>query len=139
MKRLFFAIAFAAIALPANAEIYKIRLSGGGNAYWTGAANSYVRIETRQGNIVQLFQSTLVSNMLTGFGKWWDHPVTASRACPLTNDEWSEATNCITGTLNTIKLPEDTNPKDFVYEFKWQENGSSQQAKADLRNAKPEK
>ncbi|KGG14147.1 MULTISPECIES: hypothetical protein [Prochlorococcus] len=138
MKKFLFAIAFTVFALPASAEIYKIRLSGGGNAYWTGAANSYVRIETRQGNIVQLFQSTLVSNMLTGLGKWWDHPVIASRACPFTKDEWSEAKNCIIGTLNTIALPEGANPKDFVYEFKWEENGSTQQAKADLKNAKPE-
>ena len=47
--------------------------------------------------------------------------------------------NWIIGTLNTIKLPENTNPKDFVYEFKWEENGSVQQAKADLRNEQPEK
>jgi hypothetical protein len=51
--------------------IYKVRLTGGGNAFFTGAANQWGRAEVSSTNEVSLYQSTLVVNMITGLGKWY--------------------------------------------------------------------
>lgn len=133
-----FAITASLMATPVLAETYKVRISGGGNAYWTGAANSYAVLKIEDGNKVIIKQTTLVSNMITGFGKWWDHPVTASRACPLQANEWESSENCVVGAGDTIQLQPDALPKSFSYEFKWTENGVTQRAVVDLKKAVPE-
>jgi hypothetical protein len=133
------AISLLICPVAANAETYKIRISGGGNAWWTGAANSYAVISIFDGPIVTIKQTTLVSNMITGLGKWWDHPVTASRACPFENGEWESTENCIIGVGGRIQLPADSLPTSYSYEFRWNENGSTQRAVVDIRKAVPER
>ena len=111
---------------------YKIRFSGGGNAYWTGAANRYAIVKKINTNTWFVRQSTLVSNMLTGFGKWWDHDVIASRACLLENDGWENSESCIKGDGGILKLPKNSDIKDYSIEIKWNENGAEQYVKFKL-------
>lgn len=135
-------IAFYSVSMlsqPVHAETYKIRISGEGNAYWTGAANGYAIINIDSNNKVTIKQTTLVSNMITGFGKWWDHAVTASRACPLQANEWESTENCIVGDQDQIQIPQGSSPRNYSYEFKWSENGATQRAVVDLKKAVPAK
>jgi hypothetical protein len=126
-------------SLASKADTYKVRFSGGGNAWWTGAANKYAIINVNENNKVIIKQTTLVSNMITGFGKWWEHPVTASRACPLNSDGWDTPQNCILGLGNEIQIPLGKSIKEYSYQFKWEEDGATQNITIDLRNATPEK
>jgi hypothetical protein len=117
-------------------EIYKIRLSGDGNAYWTGAPNGYVVVEV-DANKVTIKQSTLVSNMITGFGKWWDHPILSSRACPEENGLPSRD-NCIEGSSGIVSLPPGASEKEYIYEISWNESNLVRTAKFSLKSAKAE-
>ena len=83
---------------------YKIRFAGGGNAYWTGAANKYAVVTKINDFNWYIKQTTLVSNMITGFGKWWDHDVTASRACLLEKDGWEDSKSCIKGKGGLLRM-----------------------------------
>jgi hypothetical protein len=76
------------------------------------------------GDKVKIVQSTLVLNALFGNAKWWDHPVTASRACKKTQDGWENSAECVVGDGDTVSLPASSDFRDYVYEFKWQEGGS---------------
>ena len=116
----------------AEAEEYKIRFSGGGNAYWTGAANKYAVVKKINDFTWYVRQTTLVSNMITGFGKWWDHDVTASRACLLEKDGWEDSKSCIKGDGGLLKLPKNRNIQDYSIEIKWNENGAEQYVKFKL-------
>ena len=111
---------------PSEALEYKIRFSGGGNAYWTGAANKYAVVKKISDGNWFVRQTTLVSNMITGFGKWWDHDVTASRACLLSSDGWEDTNTCIKGEGGLLKLPKGKDIKNYSIEIKWQENGAEQ-------------
>ena len=122
-----------------RAEVCKVRISGGGNAWWTGAANKYAILTVEPTNKVTIKQSTLVSNMITGLGKWWDHTVTASRACPLKSDGWDNSQDCIQGQGIEIQIPIGKSIKEYSYQFKWSENGGTQTITIDLNNAVPEK
>ena len=129
MKRLLLIPLVIALGMPALAEEYKVRFEGGGNAYWTGAGNKYAVVKRLGGDKWFVRQTTLVSNMLTGFGKWWDHDVTASRACLSANDGWGSGSDCIVGDEGFLKLPKNSDIKDYVIEIKWQENGAEQYTK----------
>ena len=121
--------------------IYKVRLTGGGNAFFTGAANQWGRAEVSSTNEVSLYQSTLVVNMITGLGKWYEHTVVTSRACPVSQKGWNDSANCIeaaanvVGTANIIQLPKDANPKDYYFDLQWEESGGLHRARMDIRNA----
>lgn len=78
----------------------------------------------KNGDTVKILQSTLVLNALFGNAKWWDHPVTASRACKKTQGGWEDSSECVVGDGDTISLPAGSDFRDYVYEFKWQEGGS---------------
>ena len=86
MKRLLLIPFVLSLGMPALAEEYKIRFEGGGNAAWTGAGNKYAVVKKLGRDKWIVRQTTLVSNKLTGLGKWWDHDVTASRACLSSED-----------------------------------------------------
>ena len=113
---------------------YKIRFSGGGNAYWTGAANKYAVVKKMYDFTWYVRQTTLVSNRITGFGKWWDHDVIASRACLLGKDGWENSESCIKGDGGLLRFPENSNIQDYLIEIKWIENGAEQYAKFKLNN-----
>ena len=129
---------YAQTAAPA---IYKVRLTGGGNAFFTGAANQWGRAEVSSTNEVSLHQSTLVVNMITGLGKWYEHTVVTSRACPVSQKGWNDSANCIeaaanvVGTANIIQLPKDANPKEYYFDLQWEESGGLHRARMDIRNA----
>ena len=67
-------------------------------------------------------------DQLLGTGKWWDHPVIASRACVVSEQVWDDASNCITGDKGVIKLPPEASPKKYTFEIKWKESGAIQHA-----------
>jgi hypothetical protein len=121
-----------------GSETYKVRFGGGGNAYWTGAANKYAVFNVNSNNMVTIKQTTLVSNMITGFGKWWDHEVTSSRACPLNSDGWENTDKCILGQGSVIQIPIGKSVKDYSFQFKWSEDGAMQSNTLDLKNSVPE-
>ena len=116
----------------AESKEYKIRFSGGGNAYFSGAANRYAVVKEMNNFTWYVRQTTLVSNMITGFGKWWDHDVTASRACLLEKDGWEDSKSCIKGDGGLLKLPKNSNIQDYSIEIKWNENDAEQYVKFKL-------
>ena len=134
MKRLLLIPLVISLGMPVAAEEYKIRFEGGGNAYWTGAGNKYAVVKRLGGDKWFIRQTTLVSNMLTGFGKWWDHDVTASRACLSTDDGWGSTTECVVGEEGFLALPKGSNIRDYVIEIKWMEDGGEQYTKFRITN-----
>lgn len=129
------------LAQTAAPAIYKVRLTGGGNAFFTGAANQWGRAEVSSTNEVSLYQSTLVVNTITGLGKWYEHTVVTSRACPVSQKGWNDSAKCIeaaanvVGTANIIQLPKDANPKEYYFDLQWEESGGLHRARMDIRNA----
>ena len=119
-------LSIASLKTYAGGTEYKIRFAGGGNAYWTGAANKYAVVKKMNDSNWYIKQTTLVSNMITGFGKWWDHDVTASRACLLEKDGWEDSKSCIKGEGGLLELPKNSDIKDYSIEIKWNENGAEQ-------------
>ena len=129
-KLLTVAAALLALAAPANAESWKIRLSGQGDVFVSGGSNTYVVAKTEPGNILSVYHTTLKSNYWTGAGVWYDHTPTASRACPVAQlGGWGEPQNCIDGQKGLIQLPEGAKATDYTIEIKWVENGAEQYAK----------
>ena len=129
MKRLLLIPFVLSLGMPALAEEYKIRFEGGGNAAWTGAGNKYAVVKKLGRDKWIVRQTTLVSNKLTGLGKWWDHDVTASRACLSSEDGWGSASDCVVGAKGLLDLPEGADIRDYEIEIKWQENGGEQYTK----------
>ena len=128
MKRLLILpLWLGAIASPALSAEYKVRL-GGGSAYWGGQAEFAV-INVSEENAVSIYHTTNTVDQFWGTGKWWDHEVTASRACLVSETEWSDGDNCINGTKGLIQLPPDANPLDYTYEIKWVEGGAKRYTK----------
>jgi hypothetical protein len=86
---------------------------------------SWGTFEIKDGRIVNIKQSTLVMDGLFGTSKWWDHPVTASRACKKTSGGWDNQSMCTEGVGSLITLPEGSDFREYIYEFKWVENGTT--------------
>lgn len=86
MKTLVAAVAIAGALLPSDALAaeYKIKL-GGGSAYW-GGHPSFAVVTLTAPNRVSIYHTTNTVDQLFGIGKWWDHKVIASRACPVGRD-----------------------------------------------------
>ena len=121
--------AFAALALitaPVQAAEYKVRLSGG-SAYW-GGQPSFAVVKTNDTNKVTIYQTTNTVDQFFGTGKWWDHKVTASRACIVDESGWSNKEDCVIGEGGVIQLADDANVKDYSYQIKWKEGGTVRQA-----------
>jgi hypothetical protein len=108
--------------------VYKVKLAGG-NAWVTGAPNSWAIFDVVDGRSVVVKQSTLVVNGWTGYSKWWDHNVIATRACKQTQTGWDDPASCVIGNGNVVQLPEGESIFDYFFEFKWEENGGVQVGK----------
>jgi hypothetical protein len=135
MKALFAAAALLALAAPAQAQSWKIRLSGQGDVFVSGGSNTYVVAKMEQGNTLSVYHTTLKSNYWTGAGVWYDHEPTASRACPVVQPAgWGESQNCIEGVKGRIQLPQGSVANDYAIEIKWVENGAEQYTKFRLAN-----
>ena len=80
--------------------------------------------EVTDGRIIKIKQSTLTLNQLLGYAKWWDHEVTASRACKKTQGGWDDQSKCTEGNGDTITLPIGADFRDYIYELKWNENNT---------------
>ena len=119
------------IALPVNSAEYKIKL-GGGSAYW-GGHPSFAVVKTSSSNLVTIYQTTNTVDQLLGTGKWWDHKVTASRACIVEDTGWDNPDQCIIGEGGLIQIPVGNDPEDYTYEIKWKERGAVQHAKFGLK------
>ena len=89
-------------------------------------------LTTRANDQVFIRHTTNTVDQFFGTGKWWDHKVTASRACPVTDDGWDDTSQCIIGKQGLIQLPEGSDEKQFVYEIKWHEGGAVRHAKFGL-------
>ena len=126
------ALTLVAVSTPAHAETWKIRLSGAGYVFYSGGSNTYAVVKTRAENSLYIYHTTLKSNYWTGAGKWHDHKVIASRACPVVGGEWASTENCVVGEGGTIVFPEGTNPLDYTIEIKWRENGAKLQTSFQL-------
>jgi hypothetical protein len=117
--------------------VYKVKLAGG-NAWVTGAPNSWAIFDVVDGRSVIVKQSTLIVNGWTGYSKWWDHTVIAARACKQTQTGWDDPTSCVIGNGNVVKLPDGESIFDYFFEFKWEENGGVQVGKTAIDpKAKP--
>ncbi|MEY4808558.1 MAG: hypothetical protein RLZZ206_2947 [Cyanobacteriota bacterium] len=117
--------------------VYKVKLAGG-NAWITGAPNSWAIFDVVDGKSVVIKQSTLIVNGWTGYSKWWDHNVIAARACKQTQSGWDDPGKCVIGNGNVVKLPEGESIFDYFFEFKWEENGGVQVGKTAIDpKAKP--
>lgn len=108
--------------------VYKVKLAGG-NAWVTGAPNSWAIFDVVDGRSVIIKQSTLIVSVWTGYSKWWDHNVIASRACKQSKTGWDDTSSCVIGNGNVVKLPEGNSIFDYFFEFKWEENGGIQVGK----------
>jgi len=108
--------------------VYKVKLAGG-NAWVTGAPNSWAIFDVVDGRSVIVKQSTLIVNGWTGYSKWWDHNVIATRACKQSQTGWDDPSSCVVGNGNVVKLPEGESIFDYFFEFKWEENGGVQVGK----------
>lgn len=125
-------------ALPFRNRIatYKIKLSEG--TAWTNLnPESWVVFEVSDGNIVAIKHSTNVVNIITGFSRWWDHPITESRACKISIEaSGKRLTHCINGVTSgsganqrhQLALPPDSSIHDYMFELKWQEKGKMNEA-----------
>jgi len=123
--------------LKGKIAVYKVKLAGG-NAWITGAPNSWAIFDVVDGRSVIIKQSTLIVNGWTGYSKWWDHNVIASRACKQAQTGWDDPSSCVIGNGNVIKLPESESVFDYFFEFKWEENGGVQVGKTAIDpKAKP--
>ena len=71
--------------------------------------------------------NNIKSNYWTGFGKWHDHAVTGSRACPMKEGEWASSEGRIISDDGVITFPKGENPKNYTIDIKWKENGAIQQ------------
>jgi hypothetical protein len=91
------------------------------------------------GIVVEIKQSTLVLNALFGNAKWWDHEVIASRTCKKTDSSWESKRECVEGKGDTINLPDNSDFREYVYEFKWLESGSTKFWKTEITGKNNEK
>lgn len=119
---------------------YKIKLSPG-SASTNLRPESWVVVNVSHapaGTSVSLRHSTNAMNLITGFSRWWDHPILASRACPLFptpgqegsqgNGGCRSGTNPAPGEPLRIQLPAGTSIHDYRFAFSWRENNRIQEA-----------
>lgn len=115
---------------------YKVKLSEG--SAWTNLRpESWLVIDVIDGSTVAIRHSTNVLNALTSFSKWWDHPVTRSKACKVSLGETGKRlTGCLQGTTtgtgkaqrHLLVLPPGDTIHDYMFEIEWEENGVSHRA-----------
>ena len=115
---------------------YKLKLSEGSG--WTNLKpESWLLITVSDGKDVTLKHSTNSVNKITGFSRWWDHPITESRACRIeatAQDQRPKA--CLRGSSQKsgrnlshgFSLPPGDTIHDYLLEVKWLENKKEQEA-----------
>jgi len=120
--------------------VIKQRLSGSA-PFGSALSNqpSWGIFEIANGSTIKITQSTLVLNALFGNAKWWDHTVTASRACKMTSGGWDNPLDCIEGAGNTIILSPSADFRDYIFEFKWEESGTIKFWKTEITGLNNEK
>jgi hypothetical protein len=119
-------------SIPGNLKgqivVYKFKITDG-TAWQNGIRGSWVIYDVVNGESVIIKHTTLHVNQWTGYSKWWDHDVIASRACKQTKDGGEDLSNCIVGNGNLVKLPDGESVYNYKFEFSWNENGQVQSAK----------
>jgi len=110
---------------------YKIKLSEG--TAWTNLnPESWVVFDVIDGTTVAIRHSTNAMNIITGFSRWWDHPITESKACKVSlGDTGKRLTDCLSGTTSgtgkaqrhLLVLPPGDTIHDYLFEIQWQEKG----------------
>lgn len=123
-----------AAELKGNILVYKVKLPGPSAWAAPSQPSKWVVLDVVDGKSVILRQSTLVVDGFTGFSKWWDHPVTESRACKRDTVRWSDPVDCVEGRRNLIQLPEGASPFGYIFELKWEEGGQTQSAAVKLQD-----
>lgn len=123
---------------PGRGELvtYKIKLTEG--TAWTNLnPESWMVFDVSDGTRVAVRHSTNVLNMITSISRWWDHPVTASKACRISVGETGKRlTGCLSGSdvgtgksqRHVLLLPAETTIHDYMFEIQWQEKGLTQEA-----------
>lgn len=124
-----------AAEMKGNILVYKIKLPGPSGWAAPSQPSKFVVVDLVDGRSLVLRQSTLVVDGFTGFSKWWDHPVTESRACKRDTAGWSDPVNCVQGNGNLIVLPEGASAFGYIIELKWQEAGQTQSAAVQLKES----
>lgn len=108
--------------------VYKFKITEG-TAWQNGIRGSWVVFDVVNGQNVVIKQTTLHVNQWTGYSKWWDHDVIASRACKQNKDGGEDLSSCIAGNGTIVKIPDGESVYSYMFEFSWNENGKVQSAK----------
>lgn len=123
---------------PLHGELvtYKIKLSEG--TAWTNLnPESWMVFDVSDGTRVAVRHSTNALNMITSISRWWDHPVTASKACRISVGETGKRlTGCLSGSdvgtgknqRHVLLLAAGTTIHDYMFEIQWQEKGVTREA-----------
>lgn len=112
---------------------YKVKLSPG-HAWQNLKPESWVVFDVIRGTTITIKHSTNSYNIITGFSRWWDHPIRSITACPLHPSEGSDRpAGCLQGSSAApgeplrILLPVGTSLHDYRFAFTWEENGRIQE------------
>jgi hypothetical protein len=108
--------------------VYKFKINNG-TPWQNGNRGSWVIYDIVNGQNVVIKQTTLHVNQWSGYAKWWDHDVIASRACKKNKQGGEDLSSCIVGNGNLVKIPDGESVYNYLYEFSWNENGKVQSAK----------
>jgi len=108
--------------------VYKLKITDG-TPWQNGIRGSWVIYDVVNGQNVVIKHTTLHVNQWTGYSKWWDHDVIASRACKQSKQGGEDLSSCIVGNGNLIKIPDGESIFSYLFEFSWNENGQVQSAK----------
>lgn len=108
--------------------VYKFKITDG-TKWLNGIRGSWVIYDVVNGQNVVIKHTKLHVNQWTGYSKWWDHDVIASRACKQNKQGGEDLSSCIVGNGNLIKIPDGESVYSYVFEFSWNENGQVQSAK----------
>jgi hypothetical protein len=102
-----------------------------GNAWQTLQPESWVVLDVIGGRTVTMKHTTNSYNLITGFSRWWDHPILSIIACPASAG--GSPSDCLQGSSSgpglplRIVLPQGAYLHDYRFSFTWQENGRIQE------------
>jgi hypothetical protein len=102
--------------------VYKVILPGGAAYKNEYVDRNWAIFEVVGGQTVRAKQSSYLIRF-PGFARWADHDVIAIRACKKNKTGWDDLSSCLLGNGNVVKLPEGESIFDYIFEFKWEENG----------------
>ncbi|MEB3333599.1 MAG: hypothetical protein VKP70_01295 [Cyanobacteriota bacterium] len=131
------------LAQPQPVLRYKVKVSEG--TAWTNLQpESWLIFDVSGGHTVVARHSTFVLNMITGVGRWWDHPATELRACRVSaSSSGDQLSTCVRGESPTpggplqVVLPPGTGLQDVLFRVRWQERGQDQEATLRLPENSP--